>query len=179
MDAVPKVSTLIQQTLAVASRCTEVETSENYAALEDGVGNLESQAREAFQAKVDFASLLPKLEKGQPLMPADLKALELLIVGDSESYVKYETEVAHWKGTLTTVLGEMAKLQGSELDVEGLMHLRALCREAREILADLVFYFDSKERTRKFQTATQGKIDSQGYRFLAEIVRQMLVSEKM
>jgi len=179
MDAVPQVNTLIQKTLAVASRCTEAEASENYAALEDRVGDLESRAREAFQAKVDFASLLPKLEKGQPLTPADLKTLELLIVGDAESYVKYETEVEHWKGQLDTVLGEMAKLQGSELDVEGLMHLRALCREAREVLADLVFYFDSKERSRKFQVATQGTIDPQGYRFLAEMVRQMLVSEKM
>lgn len=179
MDAVQQVNPLIQKTLAVASRCTEAETSENYAALEDQVGDLESRAREAFQAKVDFASLLPKVEKGQALTPADLKTLELLIVGDAESYVKYETEVAHWKGELDRVLGEMKKLQASQLDVDGLMHLRALCREAREVLADLVFYYDSKERTRKFQAATQGPIDPQGYHFLAEIVRQMLVSEKM
>jgi hypothetical protein len=179
MGAIPQVDPLIQETLAMASRCTEAETSENYAALEDRVGDLESRAREAFQARVDFASLLPKLEKGQPLTLADLKTLELLIVGDAESYVKYETEVAHWKEELGTVLGEMAKLQGPELDVEGLMHLRALCREAREVLADLVFYFDSQERTRKFQEATQGTIDPQGYRFLAGIVRQKLLSEKM
>jgi hypothetical protein len=179
MGAIPQLNPLIQKTLAVASRCAEAETSENYADLEDRVGDLESRARQAFQAKVDIASLLPKLEKGQRLLPTDLKALELLIVGDAESYVKYETEVAHWKEKLGTVLGEIAKLQDSELDVDGLMHLRALCREAREVLADLVFYLDSKERTCKFQAATQATIDPEGYRFLADIVRQMLVSEKM
>lgn len=179
MHAVPQINPTIQKTLALASRCAESETSDNYGTLEDQVGNLESHAREAFQAKMDFASLLPRLEKAQPLTPTDLKTLELLIVGDAESYLKYETEIEHWKAELKRVLGEIAKLQGSELDVDGLMHLRALCREAREVLADLVFYFDAKERTSKFQAATQGAIDAEGYKFLAEIVREMWISEKM
>jgi hypothetical protein len=179
MVPVPRVSPMIQKTLTLASRCKETETTENYANLEDQVGNLEDGAREAFQAKMDFNSLLPKLDNGQPLTPGDLKTLELLIVGDAESYLKYETEVPHWKAELDRVLGEIAKLQASELDVEGLMHLRSLCREAREVLADLVFYFDSQERTNKFQAATQGAIDPDGYRFLAEIVRQMFVSKQM
>jgi hypothetical protein len=179
MDAVSQVNPMIQKTIALASHCTEAESSENYGTLEDQVGDLDNRAREAFQAKMDFASLLPKLEKAQPLTSADLKTLELLIVGDAEYYLKYETEVEHWKGELKRVLGEMDKIQSSELDVEGLMHLRALCREAREVLADLVFYLDAKERTSKFQAATQGAIDAEGYRFLAKIVRQMWASEKM
>lgn len=125
MDVVQQVNPTIQKTLALASRCTEDESSENYGALEDQVGDLESRAREAFQAKVDFAALLPKLERAQ-------------------------------------------------------LHLRALCREAREVLADLVFYSDAKERANKFQVAIQeSTIDADGYRFLAEIVRQMWMSEKM
>jgi hypothetical protein len=179
MDAVSQVNPTIQKTLALASRCTENETSDNYGALEDQVGDLESRAREAFQTKMDFTSLLPKLEKAQPLTPGDLKTLELLIVGDAEYYLKYETEVEHWKGELKRVLGEIAKLQSPDSDVDGLMHLRALCREAREVLADLVFYFDAQERAGKFQAATQGTIDADGYRFLAKIVRQMWMSEKM
>jgi hypothetical protein len=179
MDEVPQVNTTIQKTLAQASRCAEVETSDNYATLEDQVGDLENLAREALQAKIDFASLLPKLEHGKPLTPADLKTLELLIVGDAEYYVKYETEVEHWKGELGRVFREVAKLQGLKLDIDDLLHLRALCREAREVLADLVYYFDAKERIRKFEAATRGAIDPDGYHFLAEIVRQMLASEKM
>ena len=179
MHAAPQLNLTIQRTLTLASRCAENETSNNYGNLEDQVGNLESLAREAFQAKMDFASLLPRLEKAQPLTRADLKTLELLIVGEAESYLKYETEVEHWKAELSRVLGEVAKLQDSQLDVDGLMHLRALCREAREVLADLVYYFDAKERTSKFQAATQGTIDAEGYKFLAEIVREMWRSEKM
>lgn len=178
MGDVPQVQSTIKKTLELASRCVQAETSDNYGFLEDQVEELEGRAREAFQSKMDIASLLPKLERGKPLSPAELKTLELLIVGDAEYHLKYETEVDHWKSELQRVLGEIAKLP-SELDVDGLMHLRALCQEAREVLPDIVFYLDAKERTSKFQAATQGSIDPQGYRFLAEIVRQMMSSDKM
>jgi hypothetical protein len=177
-DVLP-LSTSIQKTLELASRCTQAETSDNYGILGDQVEELEAQAREAFQSKMDFASLLPKLKAGKPLTPSDLKTLELLIVGDAESYVKDKPEVEHWKTELQRVLGEIGKLQSATLDVDGLMHLRTLCREAREALADLVFYFDAKERAAKFKAATQEPIDPEGYRVLAEIVQAMLSSDKM
>jgi hypothetical protein len=173
-----QVSAAIAKTLALSSRCRQAETSDNYGALEDQVGELEGRAREAVQAQANMAALLPKLKARKALTPDDLKTLELLIVGDAESYLKYETEVDHWKQELQRVLGEMGKLQASSLHVDELMHLRALCREAREALADLVFYFDAKERIGKFQAATQGALDSEGYRVLAEIVAAMLSSDQ-
>jgi chromosome segregation ATPase len=176
MGTVPEVASTIKKTLELASRCIQAETSDNYGFLSEQVEELEGQAREAFRSKMDIASLLPKLEKAKPLNVAELKTLELLIVGDAEYYLKYETELGNWKNQLQRVFAEIAKLQSSDLDVEGLMHVRALCREASEILPDIVFYLDAKERASKFQAATQGTIDPEGYRFLAEIVRQMMAS---
>jgi hypothetical protein len=174
-----QVSAAIQKTLEFSSRCQRAETSDNYGALEDQVGDLEGRAREAFQSQVNMAALLPKLQERKPLTADDMKTLELLMVGDAESYLKYETEVEHWKDELRRVLSEIGKLQTSLLTVDDLMHLRALCREAREALADLVFYFDAKERIAKFQAATTGSIDAEGYRVLAEIVTAMVSSDKM
>ena len=179
MAQAPQLDKLIQNVQAQASRCDQGETSDNYAELEDRIGDLESLAREVFQGKLDIASLLSKLEKQTPLTGGDLKTLELLIVGDAEYYLQYETEVEHWKGELKRVMGEISKLTGSQSDVDGLLHLRALCREARELLGDLFFYLDAKERVQKFRSATQGSIDTDGARVLAGIVRQMLTSEKM
>lgn len=179
MSDVPQLGPSIQKTLDLASRCTRAETSDNYGALSDQVEELDGRAREAFQSKMDFASLLPKLKAAKPLTPSDLRTLELLIVGDAESYVDDEPEVEHWKSELQRVLGEIGKLQSAGFDVDGLMHLRALCREAREALADLVFYFDAKERAAKFLAATQEPIDPEGYRVLAQIVEAMLTSDKM
>jgi hypothetical protein len=174
-----QVSATIQKTLELASRCTHAETSDNYGALGDQVEELEAQAREAFQSKMDFASLLPKLKAGKSLTPEDLKTLELLIVGDAEYFLKYETELDHWTGEITHLVGEISKLQSAELDVDGLMHLRALCAEVRRVLPAVVYYLDQKERAAKFQQATQGPIDTEGYRVLAEIVEQMASSDKM
>jgi hypothetical protein len=179
MGDTPKLSTTIQKTLEVASRCTQTETSDNYGALGDQIEELEGQAREAFQSRMDFASLLPKLKAGKAMTPSDLKTLELLIVGDAEYFLKYETEFDHWKSEIQQLLGGMSKLQSSNLDADGLMHLRALCAEVRRVLPAVVYYLDQKERASKFQQATQGPIDAEASRVLVEIIEQMLVSDKM
>lgn len=179
MGDVPQVNATIQKTLELASRCSQLETSENYGALGDQVEELEGQAREAFQAKMDIASLLRKLKAEKPLTPDDLKTLELLIVGDAEYFLKYENDLEQWKSEISKLLGEISKSQSSDLDVDALMHLRALCAEVRRVLPDVVYYLDQKERTKKFQAATRGPLDADGYRVLAEIVEQMLLSDKM
>ncbi len=179
MGDAPQINAAIQNTLDLASRCNQAETSDNYGLLGDQVEELDGRAREAVQSHLDFASLLPKLKAGKQLTPADLKTLELLIVGDAEYFLKYETEFDHWKSDVKQLVGEISKLQSSDLDVDGLMHLRALCAEVRRVLPAVVYYLDQKERAKKFQQATQESIDPEGYRVLAEIVEQMLLSDKM
>ncbi len=178
MADVPRISATIQKTLELASRCTQLETSDNYGALGDQVEELEGQARQAFLAKMEIASLLPKLKTGKPLTPEDLKTLELLIVGDAEYFLKYENDLEQWKSEISKLLGEISNLQSSDLDVDGLMHLRALCAEVGRVLPDVVYYLNQKERTGKFQAATREPLDPEGYRVLAEIVEQMLLSGK-
>ena len=179
MSDISDVKTAIDKALQRASRCAEDETSENYEVLEDLIEEIEGQSREAFESKMDVASLLPKLKNAKPLPPADLKTLELLIVGDAEYYLKYETELDGWRQEAKRIVAEIATLKSADLDVEGLMHLRALCREARRVLPDLVFYFDQKERASRFQAATKGPIDPEGYRALMEIVEGMIESDKV
>jgi len=174
-----KLANTIKATLQLADRCAQTETSDNYGLLEDEVGELEGQAREAFQAQMNIPPLLSKLKKKQSLSAADLKTLELLFVGDAEYFVKYETEIDHWKSELKRLLGEIGSLQSGPADVDGVMRLRAVCQEISRILPGLIFYFDQKERAAKFEQATQGPIDSEGYKVLAETVERMLTSDKM
>lgn len=168
----------IQKSLDLAARCGANQTSDNYEFLEEQIDQLEAQARAAFQTRMDFASLLPKLAAKKPLTPDDLKILEMLIVGDAEYYLKYETELDNWKAELKRALDQIAGLQNSTMDVESLMHVRALCRETHEVLADLVFYFDAKERAAKFQAATKGPLSADDYSFLTDIVTEMLAGGK-
>lgn len=169
----------IQNALELASRCRSVETSENYEFLEEQLDQVEAQARQALLLNLDLEALLAKLDARQSLASSDLKALELLVVGDAESYLKYEAELAEWKAQLARVLDQIAKLGKSDLGVDSVMQLGALCREAHESLSDLIFYFDAKERTAKFKASTAGPIDAEGYLFLAQMVRDMLRSDRM
>jgi hypothetical protein len=119
------------------------------------------------------------LKQSKPLGPAELKTLELLIVGDAEYFLKYEADLDRWKGEVNQLIAEIAKLQSSQLDVDGLMHLRTLCQELRRVLPNIVYYLDQKERTSKFHEATSGSIDAEGYRVLAEMVTAMISSDRV
>lgn len=179
MENVDQLRAAIQNTIDLASRCAQAESSDNYGTLAGQVDEIEGRAREMFESEVDIASLLKKLKEAKPLDAADLKTLELLIVGDAEYYLKYETEVDHWKNEVKQVIAEISKLQPGPFDVDTLMHLRALCREAARVLPAIVFYLDQKECAARFQAATKGPLDADAYRFLAQIVQEMLVSDKM
>jgi len=93
--------------------------------------------------------------------------------------MKYEADLDRWKGEVSQLMAEVAKLQSLRLDVDGLMHLRALCQELRRVLPDIVYYLDQKERVNKFHEATNGSIDTEGYRVLAEMVTAIISSDRI
>ena len=178
MDNGSRVSITIKALQDQAARCAAAENSDNYGDLDAQVEALEGQARETVQSQLSLPSLLTKLKERKPLGPDELKALELLIVGDAESFLKYEADFDGWKSEVNQRMSEIAKLQ-SPLDVDGLMHLRALCEELRRVLPNIVYYLDKKERAAKFKDTMKGPLDADGYRVLSEIVQAMASSEKM
>ena len=174
-----QVQKTLEETLALANRCFEAEDSDGYGVLATQIDQLDAQAREAFQARINSSSLVRKLRSAQPLTPEELNSLRLLIVGDANYYLKYETDFDHWKSEIKRVVGEISKLQGAGEDVESLMHLQALCREASRFLPDVSFYLEQKERSQHFEDATRGPIDQQSGKFLADMVQEVMDSDQM
>jgi hypothetical protein len=179
MGKVSELASSIQTAIDQAKRCAAAETSDNYDGLGAQVETLERQARQAVKSQLDIASLLPRLKEQKPLGPAELKTLELLIVGDAEYFLKYEADFEPWMEEVHQLIAEVAKLQASPLDVDGLMHLRALCQALRRVLPNIVYYLEQKERTARFQQATKTSIDAEGYRVLAEMVTAMISSDTL
>lgn len=83
MGNVSQVATTMKTALEQAARCVAAESSETYDSLDAQVETLEGQAYQAVKSQLDIASLLHKLREQEPLGPAELKTLELLIVGDA------------------------------------------------------------------------------------------------
>lgn len=173
MDDTQTIADQISEALDTAAQCTAAETARNYSLLVEQLGEIESAAERMLHSHVAYQPLLAKLRDGGPLAPDDLQALRSLIVGDADEYLKYDDEFALSKSELARILGQVRQLQSRSTDPEALMHLRVLCREAANVLAETVQYLDQKERVRNFDEHTRGPLTSDTRRMLAGIVENL------
>lgn len=171
-----EVSTKLGEALGLADRCFQAENSEGYQALDEQLEELETLAKKHFEGHANYKSLLSKLENGNALTPDELNTLKLLMVGDAEYYMKYDDDFDRSESELKKIVEEIRKLQSSNLDLDGLMHLRVLCREACSVGRPAAFYLEQKERLHKFEEATRDGIDRDSGKFLANIVRSIVMS---
>ena len=176
------VDAKIDEVINVAAQSFNTETEAHYQEFQNQIDALEGLARETFQAKLEdmYLPILAKLEGGESLTAAELNILELLLVGEAEYYLKYEHELEHWREELKRLIEEIKKQRAAGLDeIDGLMRLRALCREAMRVLPDMTYYFREKERIRQFEEMTRGEIDSETRRSLANLIKEMMESDQM
>jgi hypothetical protein len=182
MATVDEVEAQIKDTLDVATRAFEADNSTGYEAFKMTVDALEAAAREAFQAKLadHLWPLVNKLEADEALTAAEQDMLKMMIVGEAQYYVKSEQDVDHWKDELQRLLQEIDRLKNAGLDnIDTLMHVRALCREGMRVLPDLVFYFKEQARVRQFEEATHNALDRDTRRTLANLIKEMIASDKI
>ena len=176
------VNNQINALIDTASRSFKSESSANYLEFQSLVNNLEGLARETFQTKLEdmYWSILSRLEEGNPLTAAEHNILELLMIGEAKYYLKSENEVEHWRTELKRLIEEIKKQQAAGIDeIDSLMRLRALCREAQRVLPDITYFFREKERVRQFEEATEGAIDTETRRSLANLIKEMMESDQI
>ena len=135
--------------------------------------NSNSSARRSLQSHVGYKPLLTKLQQGSPLTAEELKTLRSLIVGDADQYLKYDDDFDRSKSELGKILDQIRQLKSRDFDLETLMHLRVLCREASSALVPTVHYLEQKERVQRFEEHTRGPLSSDASRILAGIIANM------
>ena len=173
MDDTQTIADQITDALDTAAQCVTEETARNYSFLSEQLGEIENAAGRLLHSHVAYQRLLTKLRDGGFLATNELQELRSLIVGDAEEYLKYDDEFALSKSELARILGQIRQLQPRSTDPEALMHLRVLCREAANVLAETVQYLDKKERVRNFDEHTRGPLSSDTRHMLAGIVEDM------
>jgi hypothetical protein len=173
MTEYPEVSKKLGEALNLADGSLRAENSEGYDVLREKLEELETLTKRSFVNHTNYKSLLAKLENGTALTPEELSTLKLLMVGDANYYMKYDDDFDRNESELKRIVEEIRKLQATNLDLDRLMHLRVLCREASSVAKPAAFYLEQKERVGKFEAATRKGIDPESAKFLATIVKNM------
>jgi hypothetical protein len=174
MDRDDDVAGKLQQALAAAEQCAKSETARDHEILVEVLAELRSAATRACHAHVDCASLIANLHAGKALSQAEMSTLRLMIVGDADSYLKYDEEFQRCKTELGRLLGELEEFRAKALDIDTLMRLNVLCQEAGAILTMAGHYLEQRDRVRNFDTATQRPLDLETSRSLAKVVTDMV-----
>ncbi len=176
------VDSQIETVLQAAAQALDSAGSGGYNAVITHLSRLDGQAREALQARLEqhLWPVVEKLENDQPLAAAEQEMLQLLLVGDAKSYVKAEAQVENWRSEARRLLEEIRRVQADGLEgLDNLIRLQALCREAMRVLPDLAFYYEERERARRFEEAMQDELDRETRRTLANLIKEMLTSDKV
>jgi hypothetical protein len=155
------------------AQCSSAETVENYSQLAAQLQELDGLAGRALRSHVDCQPVLAKLQQGASLTADELKALRSLIVGDADQYLKYDDDFEEAKTELGKILDEIRTLASADSNLDSLMHLRVLCREASSALGPVLHYLEQKERVRNFEQHTRDPLSPDAARILAGIVRNM------
>jgi hypothetical protein len=169
----PEITNKLSETLNTAQKCSTVETVENYSLLGEQLDELGSAAGESLVSHGGYHSLIDKLETGTQLTEAELKTVGSLIVGDADQYLKYSDDFARMKTELNRILGQIEQLKSHDLDVEELMRLRVLCKEASSALVPTLHYLEQVDRVRRFEEHTRGPLSKGAGGILARIVKEM------
>jgi hypothetical protein len=167
------VTAKMSEALTTAGQCSKAETVENYSLLGEQLNELGSAAGRALRSHIEYQPLLTKLQQDTPLTAEELRALKSLVVGDADQYLKYDDDFQQYKSELGTILDEIRQLKSGDFNLQTLMHLRVLCREASSALAPTIHYLEQKERVRNFEEHTRGPLSSNAKLLLADIIKHM------
>jgi CHASE3 domain sensor protein len=168
-----EVTAQMSEALSTAAQCSSAETIENYSHLAAQLQELDSLAARSLRSHAASQPILTKLQQGASLTSDELNTLRSLIVGDADQYLKYDDDFEQAKTELGKILDEIRALASPDSNLDSLMHLRVLCREAGSALGPVLHYLEQKERVRNFEEHTRGPLSADAARILSGIIRNM------
>jgi hypothetical protein len=169
----------VTQVVELTARAQDQENEINYQQLQGSIADLETMAREVSQAvlKDKCQPILAKLEDDMPLSNDELQIVRLLLVGDADYYLESEESLDQWRDDIIRLTSEIAQLHSSDLsEVDNLMRLQALCRDAMRVLPDMAYYFRQQERVRNFENTSSAPVSSETKKVVADLIKAMLDS---
>ncbi len=151
--------------------------ADDYIRLSSMMSDLDILLREYLQdeTSTDIKKIIDKLKDHTPLNAQEVKQVKLWIVGDAEYYTKLENNFEDWRQELNRLIKEISRYAKNDPDIETAMTLRGLLRDGINLLAEINFFLEQKERVSKFETNI-GQLDEEDRAALIEVLQQKLKS---
>ena len=103
----------------------------------------------------EMNNILKKLKRREDLSSPEMDKVRLWIVGDAESYTKMENNFNAWIDELKRLMGNINHYAADQPDVAAAVTLRGLCRDGTNLLAEVIYFLQQKDRIRNFQQTTE------------------------
>jgi hypothetical protein len=176
MEGAASFPDMIAKAKSMTERCFSSDSPEECVMLDQTIREIDGVARRAIQQRMadDLLRIADKLDVGSRLNPEDEKSLELFAIGNAAHYVREENNVNDWKVEVRRLMNELqdhASIAESNLD--RLLHLRALCRDAMGVLPELIHWMEEKDRITRFRDGANGQDPERG-RTIARFIRDTL-----
>jgi hypothetical protein len=181
MQNIAALTRTMDETLEAAGRCLGADSVTHAEAFGERLHALVEVSRESFLGLLaeDFLRIAEKLEHGADLGHEEMAALEMLLVGDAEMYLRMERDADTWRAELRRIVGELRQVRdGGFGDPRALLRLRALCAEANRVLPDLTFYLRERERVERFRESTEA-LGTPERLFLSRLIREKLAPPRL
>lgn len=176
------VSAKVAEIYALTGQAQAEPARAQYEHLALAMGELTSLTREAMQTQLstDYHAIVQKLESDGPLSGEDIQLLRQIIVGDAKYYTEHDQNFAEWLQELEHLTTRIAEVDADSSDqIETLMQLHALSRDASGVLSAIVRYLTNKERVVTFETTIRGGLTPAGRQLLADVIKAMISSKTM
>jgi hypothetical protein len=173
------MSELVESAKSIGERCLANDSAEDCDALDQVIHEIDALARESIQdgLRDELLRIAAKLETGGRPTVEEEQLIETVAIGTAARYVSIENNVPDWKAELVRLLDELRVRAHDSTDVDALLRVRALCRDAAGVLPDLRHWMVESERIQRFREgAARG--DPERNVVLAGYIRGVLASDR-
>ena len=119
----------------------------------------------------DINNIIHKLKDEDDLTASDISRLELWIVGDAESYSRMENNFGEWTTELKRLQDKIDQCRTDQPDIETVLTLRGLLRDAIGILGSMIYFLQQKERIQNFKQS-MGQLTPEDKKMLVRLLEQ-------
>jgi hypothetical protein len=145
------------------------------------VSDAKNVVREEMQRRTasEIATIVEKLEAGDPIDSREIALVKAWIIGDAEGYVETENNLPDWLSEYDRLEQSLARYEGRDCSSDELLTLQGILEDATRISYDIANLLEKQERMKRFESAVADGLDDTERAVLARVLTDKLQSPNL